>query len=371
VKELIELCEARARAAHVPHAVATVLRVEGSSYRRPGARMLVDVHGRVAGSVSGGCLERAVITEAQAAIHNGRSRVLTFDTTDQDDLTFGTSLGCQGRIWIGIEPLAAKQPWPLAEAIARVRTSRRPEILITHLPAPDAAVRFEVESFPGEPTSDLDSPWRSELETVRQNRRTRFAENDGREALLEWLAPPLALILLGGGPDVPPLVRLAVDLGHEVTVIDRRPEFARPESFPGAHRVIAAQPHQIAAQFRPDARTVAVVMNHHYETDRDGLAALLPLGLPYLAVLGPRRRTDRILAELAGSGIELSDAARASLHAPAGLDLGTETPEQIALAILAEIQATLAGRTGGSLRHRDGPIHPDSPGANQTACASA
>jgi xanthine dehydrogenase accessory factor len=157
-------------------------------------------------------------------------------------------------------------------------------------------------------------------------------------------------------------------MGHDITVIDRRPDFAVPAQFPEANRVIAAKPHQISSHLRPDDRTVAVVMNHHYDTDRDVLAALLPLSLPYIAVLGPKRRTDRILSELRESGLSLPADATASIHAPAGLDLGGENPEQIALSILAEIQATLAGRQGGMLKFRNAPIHGEISAIKAAAC---
>jgi xanthine/CO dehydrogenase XdhC/CoxF family maturation factor len=166
------------------------------------------------------------------------------------------------------------------------------------------------------------------------------------------------------------MVRLAVELGHEVTVIDRRPDFAVRDAFPGAARVIAAKPGEIASLLQPDESTVAVLMNHHYETDRASLAALLPLGLPYIAMLGPKRRTERILSELEAEGLDVSDA-RANIHGPAGLDIGAETPEQIALAVLAEIQAVLAGRPGGHLRDRNAPIHGNTarPSPTEPACA--
>jgi xanthine dehydrogenase accessory factor len=362
MKELTELLEAWRIAPRVPHAVATVLRVEGSSYRRPGARMLVNVHGRVAGSVSGGCLERKVISQAQQALSDSGTRLMTFDTTDQDDLALGSSLGCQGKIWIGIEIIKAGQNWGLDALVRKVRERRAPAALLTRIIHQRNQVHFESDAvFAGEAlerTESISTRWHAEAQEVLRSRKSRFVGDEaGDAAFIEWLAPPLSLLLFGGGPDVPPMVKLARELGHEITVIDRRPEFAVADRFPGADRVLAAKPHQILNYIQPDDRTVAVVMNHHYDTDRDVFAALLPLGLRYIAMLGPRRRTDRILAELMGDGLFFSDEMHASLHAPAGLDLGAETPEQIALAILAEIQATLAGRAGGQLKFRQAPIH--------------
>jgi xanthine dehydrogenase accessory factor len=371
MKELLELFEARRLARQVPYAVATVLRVEGSSYRRPGARMLINVHGRVAGSVSGGCLERAVISQGQAALSTGRSELLSFDTTDQDDLAFGSSLGCQGRIWIGLEVLSAGENWPLESIVQNIREKREPAALVTRIATVDGVVAFQTTAVFADSNQEdagRDAALRGEIGEVLCRRKTRFVGNDMSHAsLVEWLGPPLSLLLFGGGLDVPPMVRLAKALGHEVTVIDRRPEFARAEAFPGADRVQLARPTEITHYLRPDARTAAVVMNHHYDTDRDVLGALLPLGLTYIAMLGPKRRTQQILGELQSEGHDTS-AVEEALHAPAGLDIGAENPEQIALAILAEIQATMADRNGGKLRGRNAPIHADSFTRRELSC---
>ena len=372
MKELTELFEAPwHQAAHVPHAVATVLRVEGSSYRRPGARMLVDVHGRVAGSVSGGCLEKSVISQAQATLLDGCARLLSFDTTDQDDLAFGSSLGCQGKIWIGIEFLAPGKEWPLEAVVRQVCEQREPAALLTHIFRQDAEIHFECTAFSGASpdTKDIPEVLRDKMDEVLCTHKNQFVGEDASDStLIEWLAPPIALVLFGGGPDVPPMVKLARELGHKITVIERRPLFAIPEQFPGAHRVLAAKPYQIRALLKADDRTVAVLMNHHYDTDRDVLAALLPLDLPYIAMLGPRRRTERILAELQEMDFTVSEKFCEALHAPAGLDLGAESPEQIALSILAEIQATLANREGGKLKFRTAPIHAEI-ASRKNACA--
>jgi xanthine dehydrogenase accessory factor len=372
MKELLELFESRRRAMHVPHAVATVLRVEGSSYRRPGARMLINAHGRVAGSISGGCLEKNVIAQGQRALLDGTARLLPFDTTDSEDLAFGSSLGCQGKIWIGIEVLSPRQPWLLEKIVDHVRQRRRAAALITTISESARKAFFETTAlFAGSiEASTADPALQEEAFAVLENRKSRFVGNEMNGGhVVEWLGPPISLVIFGAGLDVPPLVRLAHILGHEITVIDRRRDFALPENFPEAHRVVAAKPHEIAQHFSADDRTVAVVMNHHYDTDRDVLAALLPLHLPYIAMLGPKRRTERILSELQTEGHQAADAKNRTIHGPAGLDLGAETPEQIALAILAEIQATFAGRAGSELRHRNAPIHSDHFLREDASCA--
>ena len=371
MKELLELIAAREQARHVPYAVATVLRVEGSSYRRPGARMLINVHGRVAGSVSGGCLEKNVIAQGQAAILQSRASLLSFDTTDQEDLAFGASLGCQGKIWIGLEILPPNAPWPLQDIVEEVCRRRIPSALVTHVFQDETGARFESSSVFDESLSDearSSALSQTEIEETLRTRRTRFVQDDVlKSRLIEWLGPPLVLMLFGGGSDVHPLARLGRELGHRVVVIDRRPDFARAENFPAAHQVLLANPRKIGALVHPDERTVAVLMNHHYDTDRDVLASLLPFNLSYIAMLGPKRRTSQILEELQREGHPIEVVVQ-TLHGPAGLDIGAETPEQIALAILAEIQATLARRDGGKLRQRKAPIHSDSLPQTMSPC---
>jgi xanthine/CO dehydrogenase XdhC/CoxF family maturation factor len=365
VKELFEIIDARRQQPAIPHAVATVLRVEGSSYRRPGARMLLNIHGRVAGSISGGCLEKAVISEGRRALMDGRPRLLAYDTTDQDDLALGTSLGCQGKIWIGLEVLPAHSAWALEAIADGIRQRRKFAALVTRVCGEGKSLHFERDLIFEEESDAADEA----VQEALLHHKTSFQmSRDGFGSLVEFLAPPLSLFLFGAGPDVLPMIRLARQLGHEITVVDRRPEFARVEDFPGAREVLALTPCQLGSALRCDDHTVAVLMNHHYDTDRDVLAALIPLGLPYLAMLGPKKRTSRILDELRAEGHDV-DAVAETLHGPAGLDIGAESPEQIALAILAEIQATLSHRNGGKLRHRKAPIHSDASTLVQPPCA--
>jgi xanthine/CO dehydrogenase XdhC/CoxF family maturation factor len=155
-------------------------------------------------------------------------------------------------------------------------------------------------------------------------------------------------------------------MGHHVTVVDRRADFAEPERFPGADAVLHVRPADVPARVPLDGHAAAVIMNHHYATDAELLGLLLPRPLAYLGMLGPRKRTARILDELRAAGAAFTEGQLEKLHAPAGLDLGSENPGQIALAILAELQAVLAGRSGAHLRDRPGPIG-DRPGAAKSS----
>jgi xanthine/CO dehydrogenase XdhC/CoxF family maturation factor len=173
---------------------------------------------------------------------------------------------------------------------------------------------------------------------------------------VEVARAPVRLALFGAGPDAIPLARIAHEIGWDVAVFDHRAAYAVAARFPGAEvrHVEVARAVEVAAV---DARTHAVVMTHHYLHDRALLAALLATPAPYVAVLGPKQRTQDLLGEIAGEGRELGDEERARVFGPAGLDVGADAPEEIALAICAEVQAFAAGRSGGSLRERKGPIH--------------
>lgn len=352
MKEMLEIIRARQAQPAIPFALATVVYVAGSSYRKPGARMLIGLNGRVAGSVSGGCLERDVITKARAILLGAPAELAVYDTTDQDDMAFGTSLGCEGRIEILIQLLEPGAPWPLAEAAERVVRERRSLPLATPYRAPSGTqlgASRQVDAWPAEWQPELASV-ADEVMNTKKPASTHLAA-PGIDLLVEPLAPPTRLVIFGAGHDVPPLVRLAKEVGYHVTVVDRRADFVDPERFPGADAVRHLRPRDVAAAGLLDAGTAAVVMNHHYETDAELLTLLVARPLAYLGMLGPRKRTLKILREARAARAGFSPADLVRLHAPVGLDLGSETPEQIALCILAEVQAVVNGRTAVHLRN--------------------
>ncbi len=375
MKELLELRQAFMTVRQIPYAVATVVRVDGSSYRRPGARMLMSAQGRITGSVSGGCLEKDVVSKGLRAIMNDLSCLLTYDTTDQDDMALGTSLGCEGQIDVLLETVPPRKAWPMEAVIAEILARREPAavVMLFRKGSDSSGLRIErgvsfdgkLPVLSGRWSADVLLALKEDVLSVFATRKTktRCFSSPGEEvqAVIEWIRPPPSLFIFGAGHDAPPLVRLAKELGFEVTVVDRRPDFAIRERYPQADGVVCAKPHEVAQRLHLTSGSLAVIMNHHYVTDRDLLRALLPLGIIYIGMLGPRKRTDRILRELEADGLSLSPKALTSLYAPAGLDIGSENPEQIALSILAEIQATLSGRSAASLRTRQAPIHADGP----------
>jgi xanthine dehydrogenase accessory factor len=344
MKELLAIVAARRAAPDLPFALATVVGVTGSSYRRPGARMLIGSAGRVTGSVSGGCLEEDIIAHGQRVIASGENHVAVYDTAREEDLIFGSGLGCQGRIEILIEALPPAAPWLLAEVVQHVQKTRAamPMMTLVRAGAPPS-VGLNMIAAAG---SAGPFPRRESLE----------GPDGAADVFIERIVPPRALVVFGAGPDVPPLVRIARELGHHITIVDRRPAITA-EAFPEADVFICARPAQLGARLRLDAESAVVIMNHHYETDREALELVLQHRVAYIGMLGPRKRTNRILDELAKRGAQFSAAELSPLHAPAGLDLGSESPEQIALSILAEMQASVTGRTAGKLRSRSAPIN--------------
>jgi len=355
-----------------PAALATVVAVHGSSYRRPGARMLLTGDGWVAGGVSGGCLESDVAQRARAVLVSGRAEVVTYDTTEDGDVVFGVGLGCRGVIQILIEPLSGDRP-DLAFLMSLVRR-REPGVCATVFRCEgDSAARLGdrlLLSQSGEVRDgladarlaacvrpDAQSALASGKSVVRD-----YALAQGSVAVfLEALVPPQALVIFGAGHDVPPLVRVAKELGWHITVADVRPAYATAERFPSADAVLACPPEEAAERIPLDAQTAVVLMTHNYLQDRTLLEQWLPSPIRYLGVLGPKRRTERLLNDLPPA-LATSEAL-ARLHSPVGLDLGADTPELIALSILAGIQAVAAGRPGGFLRDRSGPIYAPEPDA--------
>lgn len=310
--------------------LATLVSVEGSSYRRPGARLLVSSDGKRIGSISGGCLEEDVMARAARVHANGKPDAVVYDTTSENDLVWGVGLGCHGVVRVLLEKLPVAPPW--AAALAKNFAARRPTAVAVVHDGPDPALWGTRLAAPG----DCADPGALFLETI---------------------APPTALAIFGAGDDAQPLAHLAQELGWRVTIADPRAAFATATRFPGAHALVTAPADQLVAKVAPDAATLAVVMTHHYVHDVPILRDLLTRPLAYLGLLGPRKRAEKILADLAQAGTTVSDEQRARLHAPVGLDLGADSPEQVALSMLAEMQASLTRRDARPLRERTRPIH--------------
>ena len=321
--------------------LVTVLGVEGSVYRGAGARMVVTAGAETVGAVSGGCLEADIVARAPDVIANGKAELARYDTRASDDVVMGLGLGCQGIIDLLLEPLSGAALHDAASFYERIATRRETVTLVTLLRAgsddPPVGTRLVLD----------------EQGCVLEGDERILARTS--DVARETVQPAIPLVVCGGGTDAIPLVRLAMLLGWRVTVIDHRQSFLTRARFPDADALVcvnAANDAGALEQIGLDNRTMGIVMAHSASHDRAYLHAMLDANAAYVGVLGPRRRTMELLGARAADG-ELPRA----VHAPVGLDLGAESPEEIALAIVAEIAAVRAGRHGGLLRDRGGPIH--------------
>ncbi len=303
-------------------------------------------------------------------LESGHPVTVTYDARTDEDLIFGLGLGCEGSVELLIERVPERPDGGHLALVARCLREREKLALATvfrsSTAVPVGARFWLVEGDIGCAdfaddglAQELGRAADAVLARDRHQALTIEAAGGAVTATIEPIVPFPELVIFGAGPDARPVARLAVELGFEVTVADHRPAFARAELFPGARRVLVCQPAQLADLVDPEPTSAVLVMSHAFAHDRGWLGGLLGRRLRYLGVLGPRRRTERLLAELAAEGVVASDEDRARLHAPVGLDIGAETSEEVAVSILAEICAELTGRGGGSLRERDAPIHGD------------
>jgi xanthine/CO dehydrogenase XdhC/CoxF family maturation factor len=359
------------RAAGNSAALATVVNIEGSSYRLPGARMLVADGAWMAGSVSGGCLEGDVVLRAREVLEKNQAIVVTYDTTSDEDIVFGVGLGCRGIIKVLIEPITPQRTKSdLVDFIKRCIESRHTGVVATITSVTgqtNATVGCRlVRDADGQSSSDIpDAALRTAVEayiartpTSEVSHSTAFTLPDGAaEVFIEIVRPPLPFVVFGAGHDAIPAVRLAKELGWHVTVVDHRAAYATSERFPLANEVIIASPGEISGRVRLSSDTVALVMTHNFLRDLELLKILLPSEVRYVGLLGPRKRADELLAELERQSVRLTTEQRKRFYAPVGLDLGAEGPEGVALSVLAEIQAVVAQREPGHLRARKSSIH--------------
>ena len=338
MSELDEILDAaaerRARGERV--ALATVVAVRGSSYRRPGARLLVPEHGAPVGLISGGCLEAEAGRLAREALARDVPLLVTIDHSAEGDELWGLGLGCRGVIDLLAEPPALAEE--TLEALRLAREVSRPTYLLTGL--------------------DGERQRLSAAEATGLGERAAVAVAHGRPTLigdrvLDPILPPLHLVVCGAGPDASPLVAAGVRHGWRVDVVDPRRSLLTPDRFPDA-RLLDAEPPEAATASGAGEWSAIVVMSHDYLRDAAFVAGFLGRGVAYLGILGPGDRTERLLAELESHP---GEADRAVIHAPAGLDIGADGAEQVAAAIVAEILAVIHGRGGGPLRSRPGPIH--------------
>jgi xanthine dehydrogenase accessory factor len=326
--------------------LVTLVRAEGSSYRQPGARLLLGADGAYAGTISGGCLETEVVRKAGWMVREG-AVVERYSTLFDDTAEVPFGLGCGGVVDLLMEPTETSECRALMRAMEGSLSGEETTVL-TWLPRKDRGLARAVLAGSGDFT--FASEGLSELELVEARRgilQRGNVESRGEEIFVEQMAAPQRLFVLGAGDDAKPLVSMAVLLGWSVTVADGRAQLARAERFPEAERVVALSGSDGLEIRGEDA---VVLMTHSYEQDRELLAAVLPIAPRYFGLLGARHRTSLLVGEVATMmGRSVAECCE-RLYAPVGLDLGGEGPEAIALAVIAEAQACCMGKLGSSRR---------------------
>jgi xanthine dehydrogenase accessory factor len=349
-------------------ALATVVQVEGSSYRKAGARMLVTEDGELTGAISGGCLEGDALRKARLAMAEQQPMLVTYDTTDDDDAKLGVGLGCNGIIHILIEPIFTDRPNHPINLFKKFLSKRQNAVAITlfsladrkasqpgtclFLTGEELISNCATEALKDELLNDA----KSVLQEGRSATKVYQAESE-LTGFVELLKPAVSLLVFGAGNDTIPLVQMAAVLGWYTTVIDGRTNYAVSSRFPLAKKVLLAKPDEALGQVDIDNRTVAVLMTHNYNYDLAMLRQLLPMQLTYIGSLGPKKKLHRMLDELLDNGVDIASDQLQRVYGPTGLDIGAETSEEIALSILSEIQAVLQQREGKALRDRSTVIH--------------
>lgn len=340
-------------------ALATVVHVSGSSYRRPGARMLVTEEGKLTGAISGGCLEGDALRKALMVINNGRKKLVVYDTTDEDDAKLGIQLGCNGIVSILFEPIFADEKNNPVALLKKSLSKRTAYLLVTGF---DKANHHHTgtmsrDTFPPGIAPQLNAI-ANEVMKLEQSRYQEVPIEGANQAFLfEYCQPPLSLVIIGAGNDVMPLATMVNMLGWELTVVDGRPTHVTANRFPKAETLLLVKSGELAEKIKWDDRTAFVLMTHNYNYDLAMLGVLVKRPPPYIGLLGPSSKRERMLRELGENGLTITEEVKSSIYGPTGLDLGAETATEIAFSIVAEIMAVMHNKKALPLRDKQQPIH--------------
>ena len=336
-RQIVELAKKAA-----PEVLVTLVRAIGSSYRRPGARLLLSGAAGYAGTISGGCLEAEVIRKAAWLTRSG-ALLERYSTLFDETAEIPYGLGCGGVVDLLLEPASAPECRALLAALER-SLDGVPSVVATWLPTDGRPLLRAVLSTSGDPLFASPSLSSSQIRSVLSGHLDRSAPDN---VFIEQILPPQRLFVLGAGDDAKPLVGMAATLGWTVIVADGRSQLTRVERFPAAEEVrILTDPDELGIT----PNDAVVLMTHSYEQDRDLLTAILPLAPRYLGLLGARHRSSLLVRDAAArTGLSVEECCD-RLYAPVGLDLGGEGAESIALAVVAEAHACCEGKLGASRR---------------------
>ncbi|MEH1792504.1 XdhC family protein [Nostoc sp.] len=350
--------------------LATVVKTQGSTYRRPGAKMLMTDTGLIIGTISAGCLENDVFEYTKQRMSDGKPIVVTYDSTASEDILWGFGLGCNGIVQVLIERLETEST---LNAIAFTQECFHQKHLgiIATVFAFEGGVDVKLGSrlllYPnGKILTDIKDPnlikyLSADTQAALANQKSSVKNYQlplgSAEVFIEVIQPPTLLVIFGAGYDAVPVAQFAQALGWEVTVVDCRANEATKVRFSPPCNVILSNRDIVHKQVLITDRTVAVVMTHNYLDDLEILNVMLPSPARYIGILGPKHRTERLLQDLSTEKIVTTSEQLNRLYSPIGIDIGADTPEEIAIAIIAEIQAVLTNRQSNFLKNRNQPIH--------------
>ncbi|WP_312191896.1 XdhC family protein [Sphingobacterium sp.] len=373
MKEIKDIVKAAAIASteNLAMVLATVVKVEGSSYRRPGARMLVTEDGQMTGAISGGCLEGDALKKAILAIHQRKNRLVSYDTNTDEGSAIGLQLGCNGIVHILFEYVdLERRDHPIA-LLRRLLQQREEALLITSFSTEKQREQIGTRLLIAgseENTSALESQLpilEQHINVAKTKRQSVLAliEEEGQrnEILIEYIAPTVHLVVVGAGNDAQPVVEMAHLLGWEITVVDGRASHVNATRFPQASELIVAPATGIITKMSVDPWTVFVLMTHNYSYDLTLLKELMHSATIYIGSLGPKTKLLRMFDDIHRAGITITESQKDKIYGPVGLDIGAETSAEIALAIVAEIKAVLSDRPGVPLKFLTTKIHAENP----------
>lgn len=370
IKDIV-LAAGVAASENIRMVLATVVKVEGSSYRRPGARMLVTEDGQMTGAISGGCLEGDALKKALLTIHQQKNRLVSYDTNTEEGSSIGLQLGCNGIVHILFEYVDLQRTDHPIALLQHLLQQREESLLITFFSTDrqgeQKGTRLLIKDLT-EQVFAVDSHYsalHAHIQFAKKERKsvlTSFQEKgESSEVLIEYLVPTVHLVIAGAGNDAQPLVEIAHVLGWEITVIDGRASHVNASRFPKATQLLVSPAHEIATNLNIDPWTVFVLMTHNYAYDLTLLKDLMHTSTRYIGSLGPKIKLLRMFDDMQEAGITITESQRRTIYGPVGLDIGAETSEEIAIAIVAEIKAVLNSRPATSLKFLKTKIHTEYP----------
>jgi xanthine dehydrogenase accessory factor len=326
--------------------LATIIATSGSTYRKPGAMMLISRGGQYAGLISGGCLEGDLLHHAEKVFRHGAPSLVTYDMHADEEWVWNLGLGCDGVIHLLLQRLE-QQEFSLFDRLAASHEAGH-SVLLALVTQSDGEMPLGAWSLLD--STDI-SDGAAELALFLRDvadewpgwrfRHVRLGQQNQAEAIVIHVPAPTRVLLCGGGPDAVPMARALVELDWKVVVTDHRPAFAKAGRFPAGCTVVQCRPERLAERLDLAALDAAVIMSHHLENDGAYLGQLARYEIPYVGILGPRARRERLM--------DLAKCSDKKVYGPIGLDIGAELPGAIALAAAAEIHAVLNGRTGSTL----------------------